>query len=176
MPGISNILDKLFIPEIAKLVGKYYYDINNIKNNLMNRNLFIKYKCIILDFRVTRTFCRNYKLEFSKKILLMVVDTRFGISLQYSNAYINEIDTPCLKKSHESIYITPNYDTCTNWNFKESTMICNSYIKANMMSKSPLITRIIFQCDKCNNIEKEMHTYDDKIDDYQIAEFCRKHR
>jgi hypothetical protein len=173
MPGINNILDKMFIPVITKLVGKYYYE-NSEDNENSNRELFDNYSSIIGEFNDARIFCRIYKLQFSKKFILIVKDLQFGLSQKYQSSF-DESD-------HISIYFDEKKeneygdDDYACWSARESFMICNSYIKANKMVNSPFQYRIMFWCDICTHQENYRQTYINKIDGDHIAEFCIKHR
>jgi hypothetical protein len=149
MPGINNILDELFIPETIMLISEYYYDNNSIKNRRLYERIFNTYTNIIREFRIAKTFCRFYKLEFSKKFLLMSIDVNYSKSNSYRGlAYNKKLDEPRLQllNTYDDIY-----DADYNLNKIETYMICNSYIKANKMSNLLIKSRIRFQCDKCIN-------------------------
>jgi hypothetical protein len=173
MPGINNILDKVFIPVVTKLVSEYYYE-NRKDNENSNCELFNGYSNIISEINDARIFCRIYKIQFSKKIILMTEDMQFGLSQKYQSSY-DESD-------HISIYFDEekeneyDYDDFASWSVRESYMICNSYIKANRMVNSPFQYRIMFWCDMCTHQENYRQTYINKIDGDHIAEFCFKHR
>jgi hypothetical protein len=177
MPGINNILDGLFIPVITKLVCEYYYE-NSKDNGNSNGDLFENYCRIISEINDTRVFCRIYKLQFSKKFMLIVKDMQFGLSQKYQSSFDeSEHISIYFDEKKENEYGSDDY-AC--WSAKESFMICNSYIKANKMINSPFQYRIMFWCDNCTDQENDnqngIQTYNDKIDGDHIAEFCLKHR
>jgi hypothetical protein len=171
MPGINNILDEFFIPVVTKLIDNYYYD-DSKDSEKNNSILFDNYSSIINEFNDARIFCRIYELQFSKKIMFIVKDVHFKLSEKYHSSY-NEFDHISIYFDEEKEYYGDDF-AC--WSARESFMICNSYIKANKMINSPFQYRIMFWCDKCTDNDNSIHTYNDKIDDDHIAEFCIKHR
>jgi hypothetical protein len=179
MTGIKTTLDCMGFPlSIVSLILSFHY-IEAPTNNDAIFNLFDDF---INIFMYTNIFCRLYKIEFSKKIMLAVEDLEFGFSeksrYHYSPlidethyrqlVYMQVVDPDAPDPELEQMYIL----RIRNW------MICESYSIARALAFSPFQTKINYWCNECHEDTTTIpdYTIADKIDNGRVATACIKHR
>jgi hypothetical protein len=177
MTGTKTTLDSMGFPlSIVNLILSFHYIAAPTNNN----EIFKLFDNFINMFRYAKIFCRVYRFEFSKKIMKMVEDTKFGSSEAFLRHYVQSIDETHFQQSiNTKVFACYPNPTRYDLEIPIETMICASYSMARTIAFSPFQLRIELFCKGCYKdltIIYPEHTMADKIDAGQIATACIKHR
>jgi hypothetical protein len=176
MTGIKTTLDNMLPPSIVSMILSFHY----IAAPTNNDEIFKMFDDFINMIRYAKVFCRAYNLEFSKKIIIAVEDTKFGFSEALTRHYVYSIDETYFQQSiRTKVFACYPYPTKYDLEIPIESMICSSYSIARALAFSPFQLKIELFCEGCYkdlNVDYPEHTMADRIDNGRIATSCIKHR
>jgi hypothetical protein len=176
MVGIKTTLDKMFPSSVVCLILSFHY----IAAPTNNDAIFKLFDGFISMFRYAKIFCRAYGFEFSKKVMIMIEDTKFVASEACYRHYDSSIDDTHYQQGiHTTVFALYSHPTKYDMEIPGETMIIQSYFMAKTIAFSPFQLKIELFCIGCHEdltVAYPEHTMADKIDNGQIATACIKHR